>query len=118
MTTAIVGMKTAHIGVDVASAVVHRVVGTAANKADINQKAAALHGAEEDVFADAGYTGAEPISGRNMRTAMSAGTSQSSAASSKHCLRAYPSRKGCSVPRRIWHGEKDFTEDHAAACSG
>lgn len=52
------GMK-AHIGVDVASGVVHTVVGTAANEAYINQMAAVLHGAEEDVFADAGYTGAD-----------------------------------------------------------
>jgi IS5 family transposase len=52
------GMK-AHIGVDVASGVVHTVKGTAANEADINQMVAVLHGAEEDVFADAGYTGAD-----------------------------------------------------------
>src|SRR6201995_639572 len=52
------GMK-AHIGVDVASGVVHTVVGTTANEADINQMAAMLHGQEEAVFADAGYTGAE-----------------------------------------------------------
>jgi IS5 family transposase len=52
------GMK-AHIGVDVASGVVHTVVGTAANEADINQTAALLHGREEAVFADAGYTGAQ-----------------------------------------------------------
>src|SRR5271170_5422142 len=51
------GMK-AHIGVDVASGVVHTMVGTAANEADINQTAALLHGQEEAVFADAGYTGA------------------------------------------------------------
>ena len=52
------GMK-AHIGVDVASGVVHTVVGTAANEADINQTATLLHGRESDVFADAGYTGAD-----------------------------------------------------------
>jgi transposase, IS5 family len=52
------GMK-AHIGVDVASGVVHTLVGTAANEADINQTAALLHGREEAVFADAGYTGAD-----------------------------------------------------------
>ena len=52
------GMK-AHIGVDVASGVVHTVVGTAANEADINQMAAVLHGQESDIFADAGYTGAD-----------------------------------------------------------
>ena len=52
------GMK-AHIGVDVASGVVHTVVGTAANQADINQTVSVLHGREEAVFADAGYTGAD-----------------------------------------------------------
>jgi IS5 family transposase len=52
------GMK-AHIGVDVASGVVHTLTGTAANQADINQMAAVLHGREEAVFADAGYTGAD-----------------------------------------------------------
>jgi IS5 family transposase len=52
------GMK-AHIGVDVASGLVHTVRGTAANKADINQMAAVLHGQESDIFADAGYTGAD-----------------------------------------------------------
>jgi IS5 family transposase len=52
------GMK-AHIGVDVASGVVHTLTATAANEADINQMAALLHGREEAVFADAGYTGAD-----------------------------------------------------------
>src|SRR5215471_10998371 len=52
------GMK-AHIGVDVASGLVHTIVGTAANEADISQIASLLHGQEEAVFADAGYTGAE-----------------------------------------------------------
>jgi IS5 family transposase len=42
-----------------ASGVVHSLVGTAANEADINQTAALLHGQETDVFADAGYTGAD-----------------------------------------------------------
>jgi IS5 family transposase len=39
--------------------VVHTLTGTAANEADINQMAAVLHGREEAVFADAGYTGAD-----------------------------------------------------------
>ena len=52
------GMKV-HIGVDVASGVVHTLTGTAANEADINQTAALLHGREEAVFADAGYTGVD-----------------------------------------------------------
>src|ERR671928_89757 len=52
------GMK-AHIGVDVASGLVHTIAGTAANDADITQTAKLLHGQEEDVFGDAGYTGAD-----------------------------------------------------------
>ena len=44
---------------DVASGVVHTLIGTAANEADIDQMAAVLHGEEEAVFADAGYTGAD-----------------------------------------------------------
>ena len=52
------GMK-AHIGVDVASGVVHTLTGTAANEADINQTVALLHGQEEAVFADAGYSEAD-----------------------------------------------------------
>jgi transposase, IS5 family len=52
------GMK-AHIGVDVASGLVHTVVGTAANKSDVAQTAALLHRQEEDVFGDAGYNGAD-----------------------------------------------------------
>src|ERR1044071_9515080 len=52
------GMK-AHSGVDLASGLVHTVVGTAANEADINQTASLLHGQEEAVCADAGYTGAD-----------------------------------------------------------
>ena len=52
------GMK-AHIGVDARSGLVHTVVGTAANVSDVSQTAQLLHGKEEMVFADAGYTGAD-----------------------------------------------------------
>jgi transposase, IS5 family len=52
------GMK-AHIGVDVESGLVHTVVGTAANVADVTQAEHLLHGDEDMVFADAGYTGVE-----------------------------------------------------------
>ena len=51
------GMK-AHIGVDVESGLVHSVVGTPGNVADVTQVEALLHGDEQAVFADAGYTGA------------------------------------------------------------
>ncbi len=52
------GMK-AHIGVDADSGLVHTVVGTAANVADVAQAHALLHGEESVVFADAGYQGVE-----------------------------------------------------------
>src|SRR3546814_15756506 len=50
------GMK-AHVGVDADSGLVHTVVGTAANVNDVTQASALVHGAETDVFADAGYQG-------------------------------------------------------------
>ncbi|MGB4335962.1 MAG: IS5 family transposase [Chromatiaceae bacterium] len=49
----------AHIGVDEESGLVHSTTTTAANVADITETANLLHGEEEAVFADAGYTGAE-----------------------------------------------------------
>jgi len=52
------GMK-AHVGVDVASGLVHTVKGTAANEADITRTAALSHGEEEAVFGDAGNAGAD-----------------------------------------------------------
>lgn len=52
------GMK-AHIGVDDESGLVHSVVGTAANVADVTQVDKLLHGQENMVGADAGYTGVE-----------------------------------------------------------
>jgi IS5 family transposase len=52
------GMK-AHIGTDVDSGLVHTVTTTAANEADIEQIEDLLHGKEQVVYADAGYTGAD-----------------------------------------------------------
>lgn len=52
------GMK-AHIGVDDESGLVHSMVGTAANVADVTQVDKLLHGAESVICADAGYTGVE-----------------------------------------------------------
>jgi IS5 family transposase len=52
------GMK-AHIGADRGSTLVHTVVVTAANVADIARTAGLLHGEETHVYADAGYTGVE-----------------------------------------------------------
>ncbi|MEQ7431047.1 IS5 family transposase [Xanthomonas campestris] len=52
------GMK-AHIGVDEFSGLVHHVHCTAANDADVTVTHALLHGKEDSVFGDSGYTGAD-----------------------------------------------------------
>jgi IS5 family transposase len=52
------GMQ-AHIGADRDSQLVHTVVATAANVADITKTAELLHGQEQQVHAAAGYTGVE-----------------------------------------------------------
>jgi transposase, IS5 family len=49
----------AHIGVDAESGVVHSLVGTAANVADVTQVGQLLHGEETYVCGDAGYTGVD-----------------------------------------------------------
>lgn len=50
------GMK-AHVGVDMATGLVHTVVGTAGNVADVTQAHTLLHGGEKAVLGDAGYQG-------------------------------------------------------------
>ncbi len=50
------GMR-AHIGTDADSGLVHSLPGTAANAADITETERLLHGEQNDVFADASYTG-------------------------------------------------------------
>jgi IS5 family transposase len=52
------GMK-AHIGVDAESGLVHSLLGTAANVADVTQVDTLLHGDENVVCAEAGYAGVE-----------------------------------------------------------
>ena len=52
------GMK-AHIGVDDESGLVHHVECTAANVADVTQVHKLLHGKEDTICGDSGYTGAE-----------------------------------------------------------
>jgi transposase, IS5 family len=52
------GMKS-HIGVDADSGLVHSVVGTPANVADVTQVDQLLHGEEVHVCGDAGYTGVQ-----------------------------------------------------------
>ena len=103
----------AHIGVDVASGLVHTVVGTIANEADIAPTAKLLHGQEENVFGDAGYTGADKrpeLEDRDVSPAFAGagcGTLPSSAASSgrsrKRCG-IWPSRSGsrlCTLSMKL-----------------
>ena len=52
------GMK-AHVGADADSGLVHTLIGTAANVADIQCAPALLHGEEKVSYVDAGYTGIE-----------------------------------------------------------
>ena len=60
------GMK-AHVGVDAESGLVHSVVGTPANVADVTQAHDLLHGDETVAFGDAGYTGVEQRPERRRR---------------------------------------------------
>jgi IS5 family transposase len=52
------GMK-AHVGTDAESGLVHSVIGTPANIADVTQAHDLLHGEEKVAFGDAGYIGVE-----------------------------------------------------------
>jgi transposase, IS5 family len=52
------GMK-AHVGTDLETGVVHSLVTTPGNAADVTQVDGLLHGQEKVVFADAGYQGAQ-----------------------------------------------------------
>ncbi|NHZ41375.1 transposase [Massilia sp. CCM 8693] len=47
----------AHVEIDMATGLVHSVVGTAGNASDVTQAHALLHGGEMAVLGDAGYQG-------------------------------------------------------------
>ena len=87
------GMK-AHIGVDVASGVVHTVIGTAANEANIS--GAAARPGRKAVFADAGDTGAD----KRPEPRCFLEQSRLSAASSRHCP------KCCGTWPGRWSGRR------------
>jgi IS5 family transposase len=69
------GMK-AHIGVDADSGLVHTLVGTAANVADVTQADALLHGEEADVIGDAGYQGVRKFSPGRLPQRIKAGSAR------------------------------------------
>jgi hypothetical protein len=92
-------------GVDVASGLVHTVTGTAANEADINQAASLLHGQEE--ASSPVLPTPEWTSDPNLRTAMSTGTSRSSAASSGTAQR--PAGLGRGNPEGLVAGAVSWT---------
>lgn len=52
------GMK-AHVGADAESGLIHTVIGTPANVADVKCASELLHGGEKTGYGDAGYTGVE-----------------------------------------------------------
>ena len=94
------GMK-AHIGADDESGLVHSVVGTAANVADVTQVDKLLHGDENMVGADAGYTGVEK---RPEHEGRGSGTSQGRA-----------SVPGDQAPVRLCEGALPWSgEEHGA----
>jgi transposase, IS5 family len=88
------GMK-AHIGVDADSGLVHTVVGTAANEADVEVVAELLHGREEVVHADSGYAGAQTrVRNENLRWEIAARPSR---------IRAMPDGRDKRAARKDEH---------------
>ncbi|WP_370694624.1 IS5 family transposase [Pseudomonas sp. FP833] len=105
------GMK-AHIGADDESGLVHSVVGTAANVADVTQVDKLLHGDENVVCADAGYTGVEKrpeheglkLSGRWRHAAAPTKNSISAACCTKPSARLKRPRLRCAPRSSIRSG--------------
>ena len=57
----------AHVGVDAESGLVHSLIGTPANVADVTKAHELLHGRERVAFGDAGYIGVERRAERRRR---------------------------------------------------
>jgi len=101
------GMK-AHIGTDADSGLVHTLVGTAANVADVTQTHALLHGQETHVFADAGYQGVHkrtenrhrPV---NWHIAMKAGKRKALPATESGRLREQLEQAKARIRARVEH---------------
>jgi IS5 family transposase len=99
------GMK-AHIGVDVDSGLVHTMTTTPANEADVVQVEDLLHGKEEVVYADAGYTGADKhVARKNLRWEIAAKRNKVKAMKDGRAKRAIEKaeKRKASVRARVEH---------------
>jgi transposase, IS5 family len=99
------GMK-AHIGVDADSGLVHTVTTTPANEADIEQAEELLHGKEEVVHADAGYTGADKrVMRKNLRWEIAAKRGKVQMMKEGHAKRAVEKieKRKASIRARVEH---------------
>lgn len=99
------GMK-AHIGVDTDSGLVHTVVTSAANEADVTVVSELLHGQESEVHADAGYIGADKRVGRSKlkwRIAHKRGKIKAMAEGKQKCLVKAAEKAKASVRARVEH---------------
>ena len=99
------GMK-AHIGVDADSGLVHTVTTTPANEADIEQVEELLHGKEQVVHADAGYTGADKrVERKNLRWEIAAKRGKVQATPEGRARRAIEKREKCkaSIRAKVEH---------------
>jgi len=101
------GMK-AHIGTDADTGLVHTLVVTAANVADVTQTHALLHGQETHVFADAGYQGAHKRTENHHRPvkwhiAMKAGKRRALPATESGQLREQLEKAKARIRARVEH---------------
>lgn len=100
------GMK-AHIGVDAESGLVHTVIGTPANVADVTQADDLLHGEETMALGDAGYTGVDKRPERkhlaNWQVAMKPGKRRALGGSALDRLSEQIERLKAQVRARVEH---------------
>jgi transposase, IS5 family len=99
------GMK-AHIGVDADSGLVHTVTTTPANEADVEVVDELLHGKEEVVYGDAGYTGADKrVVRKNLRWEIAAKRGKVQAMKEGRAKRAIQKRekRKASIRARVEH---------------
>ncbi len=99
------GMK-AHIGVDAESGLVHTVLTTPAHESDVAQIDDLLHGKEEVVYGDSGYTGAQHhIRRKNLRLEIALKPSRIKTLKDRHEKRATEKREHqkASIRAKVEH---------------